>query len=53
MTLTAEQTRRVEQSIVETQRALDKELSYRADLQDAKQVAFYRSHIAKLQGMLA
>lgn len=53
MKLTNEQTRRVQQSIAETQRALDKELGYREDLQDAKMVAFYRGHLATLRGMLA
>jgi hypothetical protein len=53
MALTSEQTNRVQQSIQETQQKLDKELAYRADLQDEKMVTFYRAHIAKLESMLA
>lgn len=51
--MTAEQVRRVNQAIVETERLLNKELTYREDLQDAKMVAFYRSHLVMLRGELA
>lgn len=43
---------KLEDGIKETKRALDKELAYSRDLQDKKMVAFYRSHLAKLEKAL-
>ena len=51
--LTAEQKRRTEAALTETRRKLAKELRYSPDLQHADMVAFYRSHIEKLERMLA
>ena len=51
--LTDEKKRRIFQSIEETERLLEKELSYMEDLQNKDRIEFYRSHISKLCGWLA
>jgi len=51
--MNATQTRRVIEAFAETQALLAKELTYEAAVQRADRIAFYRAHIAKLQGMLA
>ena len=51
--MTQNQTARVKQALTETEQLLNKELSYSQDLQKTDQIAFYRSHLIKLQTMLA
>lgn len=51
--LTPARTRQTVDAINETQRLLNKELSYREDLQKQDMVDFYRNHIAKLQDIIA
>ena len=51
--LTDEKKRRIFSAIEETERLLNKELSYSEDLQKSEQIEFYRSHITKLLGYLA
>lgn len=51
--LTAEQTKRVNNDILDTQRMLNKELSYSKDLQHANRIAELEAHIVKLNGMIA
>lgn len=53
MQLTNEQRRRVTQSLTETCQLLEREMGYSAHLQNAERIAFYRSHISKLEAMLA
>jgi len=50
--LTAEQTKRVNNEIVDTQRKLNKELAYSKDLQNTNRVAELEAHIVKLNGMI-
>ena len=52
MPLTPERIKRVKSAIAETQGKLDKELRYSEDLQKPEMVAFYRQHLAKLNGWL-
>ena len=52
-TLTAEQTKRVNNEILDTQRKLKKELAYSKDLQHADRIAELEKHIVKLNGMIA
>lgn len=47
--MTPERRRVIAECIEETQRKLDKELSISPDLQKQDRVAFYRSHLAKLE----
>jgi hypothetical protein len=42
--------KRTQQAIEETQRLLDKALSYSVDFQKPEQIRYYRAHIAHLQG---
>lgn len=51
--LTAEQTKRVNKSILETQRMLNKELAYSKDLQHPDRIAELEAHIVILNGMIA
>lgn len=50
--LTTEQIKRVKQSIVETERLLNKQLSFSKDLQKTDMIEFYQNHIIKLNDML-
>lgn len=50
--LTAEQTKRVNNDILDTQRMLNKELSYSEDLQHHNRIAELINHIEKLNGMI-
>lgn len=51
--MTQAQTRRVIEALAETNRLLEAEMRYSADLRNQERVAFYEGHIAKLNGMLA
>lgn len=51
--LTADQARRVQESLTETRRLLAKELSYQVVLQKQDMISFYRGHIEMLTGMLS
>ena len=51
--MTASQTRRVIEALAETNRLLNKEMGYSADMRDQDRIAFYQGHIAKLTEMLA
>lgn len=51
--LTSERTRRIVDAMIETQRKMDKEMAYSEDLRNHSTIAFYRTHIAKLEAMLA
>lgn len=50
--LSLEYKRRVIQAQIETQRKLDKELTYSLDLQKKDMVCFYEEHLVKLTAML-
>lgn len=50
--MTTDQARRTRQALTETHQLLSKELSYSLHLQKADRIAFYRTHIAKLEAML-
>jgi hypothetical protein len=50
--LTPERIKRIQQGMNETQRKLDRELGYSADLQNAEIIESYRQHIAKLKSIL-
>jgi hypothetical protein len=50
--LTAEQTKRVNNEILDTQKKLTKELAYSKDLQHAARIVELKSHIAMLNGMI-
>jgi len=47
-----ENNRRTEKAIKETKHLLNKELAYSEDLRKHDRVDFYRSHLAKLEGMI-
>jgi hypothetical protein len=51
-TLTAEQTKRVNNDLLDTQRMLNKELAYSKDLQNTTRIAQLEAHIVKLNGMI-
>lgn len=51
--LTETRRRRIVEAMKETQRKLDKELSYSEDLQKKDMIQFYQNHIAKLEKMLS
>jgi hypothetical protein len=51
--LTNERKRRITEALIETQRKLDKELEYSKDLQKQDMIDDYRTHIARLENMLA
>jgi len=51
--MTAEQHRRVEQAIKETQRTLERAMRYSPEFRDAELIAFCHQHIAKLVEMQA
>lgn len=51
-TLTAEQVKRISQSIKETETVLNKELSYSADLRNNELITRYENHLKKLNSML-
>lgn len=51
--LSAEYKKRTTQAIAETKMALKKAESYRKDLQDHKLISYYKSHIEKLEAMVA
>lgn len=53
MELTDERRKRIIEAQNETQRKLDRELSYSDDLQHKDMIAFYRDHIARLASMLS
>ena len=50
--LTAEQTKRVNSDLLDTQRMLNKELAYSKDLQNNNRIAQLESHVVKLNGMI-
>lgn len=50
--LTSEQTKRVNNSLLDTQRMLNKELAYSKDLQNTNLIAQLEAHIEKLNGMI-
>ena len=50
--LTMEQERRTLQALVDTKRALEKELGYSKDLQKQDRIIWLRNHIQKLNKML-
>ena len=50
--LTPERTRRIEESIRETQRSLDKEMRYSEEFRDHQRCDGYKTHIAYLQKLL-
>ena len=49
---TAEQVKRIKQSIKETESVLNKELSYPADLRNYELILQYGNHLKKLHSML-
>ena len=49
--LTAEQAKRVNNDLLDTQRMLNKELAYSKDLQNTNRIAQLEAHILKLNGM--
>ena len=51
-TLTAEQVKRINQSIEETESVLNRELSYSADLRNNELINRYENHLKKLNSML-
>ena len=51
-TLTAEQVKRINQSIKETESVLNRELSYSADLRNNELINRYENHLKKLNSML-
>jgi hypothetical protein len=51
--MSKQQNIRVQQAIRETERLLAKELAYSVQHQNAARIAEYRTHIAKLNGMVA
>jgi hypothetical protein len=50
--LNAEQIKRVNNGLLETQRILNKELAYSKDLQNTTRIAELEAHIVKLNGMI-
>lgn len=50
--LTAEQTKRVNNEIVDTQRKLNKELAYSQDLQNVNRISELQAHIVRLNNMI-
>ncbi len=53
MELTPERIRRIEQAIAETQRLIDREMTYSEEFRKLDRIATWQAHIAKLQDMLA
>ena len=53
MKLTNDQRRRVYEAIDETEKHLNRELSYSEQFQKKDMVNFYRNHLEKLNNMLA
>lgn len=51
-TLTAEQVKRIQQSIKEAESVLNRELSYSADLRNYELILQYGNHLKKLHSML-
>jgi hypothetical protein len=51
-TPTQQQKKRIIQSIIETERLLEREMRYSQDLRDNKLVEFYNNHLKKLYLML-
>lgn len=52
MNLSNERIKRVQNEIIHTQELLNKELTYREDLQDKKMVSFYENHLKDLKNMI-
>ena len=50
--LTAEQIKRVNNDLLNTQRLLNKEIAYSKDLQNNTRIAQLEAHIVKLNGMI-
>jgi hypothetical protein len=50
--LTANQTKRVNNEIVDTQRKLNKELAYSQDLQNVNRIYELQAHIVRLNNMI-
>ena len=50
--LTTEQKRRVQQSIAETEKFLNRETAYPKHLQNLELIETYTTHLAKLKNML-